>query len=96
MLLTPSTFDYCFDGVEEGSIVAISTLGCKKAKRNFLVGYEEMKKRIRPIAIICFDKPFDEIKDVRPDIHTMYVDIFASRNIDDFLCVAIGLCDTQF
>ena len=28
---------------------------------------------------------FDEIKDVRPDIHTMYVDIFASRNIDDFI-----------
>ena len=28
---------------------------------------------------------FDEIKDVRPDIHTIYFDIFASRNIDDFI-----------
>lgn len=28
---------------------------------------------------------FDEIKDVRPDIHTIYMDIFASRNIDDFI-----------
>ena len=28
---------------------------------------------------------FDELKDVRPDIHTIYVDIFASRNIDDFI-----------
>ena len=33
----PSTFDYCFDGDEEGSIVAISTLGCKNAKRDFLI-----------------------------------------------------------
>ena len=28
---------------------------------------------------------FDELKDVRPDIHTIYVDIFASRHIDDFI-----------
>ena len=28
---------------------------------------------------------FDELKDVRPDIHTIYMDIFASRNIDDFI-----------
>lgn len=28
---------------------------------------------------------FDELKDVRPDIHTIYLDIFASRNIDDFI-----------
>ena len=59
----PSTFDYCFDGVEEDSIVAISTLGCKKAKRDFLNGYEEMKKKIKPTTIICFDTPFEEIKE---------------------------------
>lgn len=28
---------------------------------------------------------FDELHDKRPDIHTIYVDIFASRNIDDFI-----------
>lgn len=28
---------------------------------------------------------FDEIKDVRPEIHTIYFDIFATRNIDDFI-----------
>lgn len=28
---------------------------------------------------------FDELKDVRPDIHTIYMDIFASRSIDDFI-----------
>lgn len=28
---------------------------------------------------------FDELKDTRPEIHTIYFDIFASRNIDDFI-----------
>ncbi|MBR1934050.1 MAG: ATP-binding protein [Prevotella sp.] len=28
---------------------------------------------------------FDELKNVRPDIQTIYADIFASRNIDDFI-----------
>lgn len=72
----PSTFDYCFDGVEEGSIVAISTLGCKKAKRDFLIGYKEMKKKIKPTAIICFDTPFEEIKD-----EVIYVNYLQSRKV---------------
>jgi len=28
---------------------------------------------------------FDEIKDTSPDLHTIYIDIFASRSIDDFI-----------
>ncbi len=28
---------------------------------------------------------FDELQTTRPDIHTIYLDIFASRNIDDFI-----------
>lgn len=28
---------------------------------------------------------FDELRTERPDIHTIYLDIFASRNIDDFI-----------
>ena len=72
----PSTFDYCFDGIEKGSIVAISTLGCKKAKRDFLIGYEEMKKQINPAAIICFDTPFEEIKD-----EVIYVNYLQSRKV---------------
>ena len=28
---------------------------------------------------------FDELKTTRPEIHTLYFDIFASRNIDDFI-----------
>ena len=28
---------------------------------------------------------FDELRETRPEIHTIYLDIFASRNIDDFI-----------
>ena len=71
---TPSTYSFCFEGVEKGAIVAISTLGCKKAKKNFLMGYHEMKKRIKPKAIICFDRPFEEIED-----EVIFIDYSFSR-----------------
>ena len=41
------------------------------------------KRRMGKTGLIL--RLFDELKDVRPDIHTIYFDIFASRNIDDFI-----------
>lgn len=41
------------------------------------------KRRMGKTGLIL--RLFDELKDVRPDIHTIYLDIFASRNIDDFI-----------
>ena len=40
------SFEFCFDGVEQGSIVAIGMVGCKQAKFQFMRGYNEMLKRI--------------------------------------------------
>lgn len=51
-----STFDFCFDGVEKGSVVIISTLGCQNNKDFFLKGFEELKRRIEPKLIIVFGK----------------------------------------
>lgn len=48
------TYDICFSGVEEGCIVAISTLGCHNYKEKFLKGFFEMKKRIKPPLIIVY------------------------------------------
>ena len=50
------TYDICFSGVEEGSVVIISTLGCINNKEIFLKGFNEMKKRIKPSLIIVFGK----------------------------------------
>ena len=58
----PQSYWYCFDGIEKGSIVALSTLGVKKEKGFFLQGYNEMLRRIDPKAIICYSEPFPEMK----------------------------------
>jgi len=59
---TPRSFEFCFDGVEQHATVAVSTLGCKKAKIDFMRGYEVMMEKLRPEAIICFGDPFSEMQ----------------------------------
>ena len=56
------SFNFCFDGIEKGCVVAVSTLGVKKEKSHFMLGYEEMRRRIKPEKIICYGKPFDDMK----------------------------------
>lgn len=58
----PNSYIYCFDGIEKGSVVAVSTLGVKKEKEFFMQGYNEMLRRIDPRAVICYSSPFDEMK----------------------------------
>jgi len=58
------SYDFCFEGIEKGSTVAISTLGCRKSKTDeklFLKGYEAMIKTLEPELIICYGKPFKEM-----------------------------------
>lgn len=57
-----ASFNFCFDGIERGSIVAVSTLGVRNEKSHFMLGYDEMRRRIKPSKIICYGKPFDEMK----------------------------------
>uniref|UniRef100_I5AVI7 DUF4417 domain-containing protein n=1 Tax=Eubacterium cellulosolvens (strain ATCC 43171 / JCM 9499 / 6) TaxID=633697 RepID=I5AVI7_EUBC6 len=52
----PDTYDLCFGGIERGSIVVISTLGCQEHKDVFLMGFNEMRKRIDPPLIIVVGK----------------------------------------
>lgn len=58
----PDTFWFCFDGIAKGSTVAVSTLGVRTEKSLFLQGYNEMLRKIRPEAVICYGEPFDEMK----------------------------------
>lgn len=57
-----TSFNFCFDGIEKGCAVAVSTIGVKKEKSHFMLGYNEMLNRIKPSKIICYGKPFDEMK----------------------------------
>lgn len=64
MLVIPSicwsdetSFDWCFDGEPVGGTVAISSVGTQKspdARRLFMLGYEEMIRRLRPEKILFF------------------------------------------
>ncbi len=53
-----STFEFCFDGVEKGSIVAVCTYYRENCEEEFMLGYNEMLKRIKPSLVICYDEPF--------------------------------------
>lgn len=63
-----STFDFCFDGIEKGSAVAVSTYMASEhgnrqdQKEWFMAGYNEMLRRIEPEKIICYNTPFPEMQ----------------------------------
>ena len=56
------TFDFCFEGIPEGSIVSISTIGVKKNKEALKIwkdGVDELIKRIKPSAILIYGGKLD-------------------------------------
>ena len=56
------SFDFCFDGIERNSTVALGMVGCKRSKLNFMRGYEVMLEKLQPESIICFGTPFPEMQ----------------------------------
>lgn len=63
-----NTFDFFFDGIPQGSTVAVSTYMVSAhgnhddQKEFFLNGYREMLRRIEPERIICYNEPFPEME----------------------------------
>ncbi|MGI5985709.1 MAG: DUF4417 domain-containing protein [Clostridiales bacterium] len=63
-----ASFDFCFEGIEKGSVVAVSTYMAtehgnrKDQKQWFLAGYNEMLRRIEPGKIVCYNTPFPEMQ----------------------------------
>ena len=47
------SYDFCFDGIQTGSVVAVSTLNCRDVKGLFLAGFEKMCQAIDPELVIC-------------------------------------------
>ncbi len=58
---TSRSYEFCFDGVEKSSIVAIGMIGCKGNRLGFMRGYNAMLEKINPSVIICFGTPFPEM-----------------------------------
>lgn len=73
---TPRSYEFCFDGVEKHSIVAIGMIGCKQNKKEFMHGYNYMIKKLEPEAIICFGEPFEEMTG-----NIITIDYLSSRKV---------------
>ncbi len=59
---TPRSFEFCFDGIEQGGAVAVGMIGCKHGKAGFMRGYNEMLERLKPECIIVFGSSFLEME----------------------------------
>ena len=63
-----NTFEFCFDGIEKGSTVAVSTYmvsahnNHSDQKAFFMKGYNELLRRIEPEKIVCYNEPFPEMQ----------------------------------
>lgn len=74
----PDTYDLCFSGVEYGSVVIISTLGCTNNTSVFLSGFNEMKVRLNPPIIIVYGNMIDGMTGTF--IKFGYTDVFCRKN----------------
>jgi len=106
-----STFGFCFEGIEKGSTVAVSTYMASEhgnrsdQKEWFMTGYNEMLRRIEPEKIICYNTPFPEMQGdiVYVDYERsswQYMNFERSFRQDDLESFKIGgqltnLCDTM-
>jgi len=64
---TSESYDFSFQGVEVGSIVAISTVGVLNnsySKKVFVEGYNEMIKRLKPEKILIYGKSIPEAQGI--------------------------------
>lgn len=59
---TSRSCEFCFDGVEQNAIVAVSTVGCRRAKLEFMRGYDAMLDRLQPETVVCYGKTFPEMQ----------------------------------
>lgn len=55
------SFEFCFDGIEENCVVAVSTYSRENYKKEFMAGYNKMLEVIKPSAILCYGEKFSEM-----------------------------------
>lgn len=61
---TYESFEWCFEGIEENSIVSISTVGSlrsKKLKEVLIIGYSEMIYRLKPSKVVIYGRYPEEL-----------------------------------
>lgn len=80
------SYDFCFDGIEEGSVVAVSTYKREQYKKQFMQSYNKMLEVIKPSAIICYGKAFDEMRGKIKEISPFDSDLLiAKMGFDNYM-----------
>lgn len=68
-----NSFEFCFDGVEKGSVVAVCTYYRENCEEEFMAGYNKMLEKIQPSIVICYDEPFEAMRgNVKEFLPTTY------------------------
>ena len=74
----PRTFDFCFNGLPTGGMVAVSTLGAAKhrlSREIWIAGMKEAIRQLQPKTILLYGSPinfdFGDIKVVRYENETI-------------------------
>lgn len=60
---TPDSFEWCFDGEPERSVVVVSSVGAansREKKELFLAGYAAMMERLQPETVLFYGKVPEE------------------------------------
>lgn len=57
-----ASYEFCFLGIPQNSLVALTTLGTRRQKQVFLHGFSAMLERLQPSLILCYGKPFPEME----------------------------------
>jgi hypothetical protein len=55
------SFSFCFQGLEKGAIVAVSTIGTGSSQNYFIAGFRELCRIVEPEAVICYCSPYAEM-----------------------------------
>lgn len=65
----PRTFDFCFNGIPRGAMVAVSTLGAAKgrfSRQMWQAGMKEAIRQLHPTTILLYGSPIDfDFGDIR-------------------------------
>jgi hypothetical protein len=59
---TPESYAFCWSGVAQHSVIALTTLGTRKQKHAFLHGFFAMLERLQPALVLCYGAPFPEME----------------------------------
>lgn len=71
-----TSYSYCFSGIEQGSILAVSTLGCLRAnadKELFMAGLKVLIKRVQPKCIILYGTLNEKLKQIFDENNQNYI-----------------------